>query len=79
MPRVLNVMLAAVFLLLLGPIVTNFGGKPLYVQAALVMVVLPFLLLTLACLASAARPGSLGRALRRGRQRGRRGSSSSGS
>lgn len=77
MPRVLNVMLAAVFLLLVGPIVTNFDGKPLYVQAALVMVALPFLLLTLACLASAARPGCLGRALRRGRQR--RGSSSSGS
>ena len=82
MPRVLNVMLAVVFVALLGPIVTNFDGKPAYVQAALVMVALPFLLLTLACLASAARPGSLGRALRRRgrrRQRGRRGSSSSGS
>ena len=80
MPRVLNVALAAMCLLLLGPIVTNLDGKPAYVQVALVMLSLPFLLLTLACLASAVRPGSLGRALRRRRvQRGKRGSSSSGS
>ena len=79
MPRVLNVALAAMCLLLLGPIVTNLGGKPGYVQVALVMLSLPFLLLKLACLASAARPGSLGRALRRRRgQRGKRGSSSTG-
>ncbi len=76
-PRVLNVALAAMCLLLLGPIVTNLGGKPVYVQVALVMVSLPFLLLTVACLASAARPGSLGRTLRR--RQAKRGSRSSGS
>ena len=63
-------------LLLLAPIVTNFDGKPGYVQVALVAFALPFVLLASACLASAARPGSLGRAVRRRRQR--RGSSSSG-
>ena len=68
MPRVLNVALAVVFVLLLAPIVTNFGGKPVYVQVALVMVVAPFLLLVALCLTSAARPGSLGRAVRRRRR-----------
>ena len=76
MPRVLNTFLAVVFLLLLAPIVTNFDGKPGYVQVALVAFALPFVLLAGACLASAARPGSLGRALRRRRQS--RGSSSTG-
>ena len=71
MPRVVNLALAVVLLLLVGPIVTNFTGKPAYVQAALVMVALPVLLLVVACLASAARPGSLGRALRRRRRRTR--------
>ena len=76
MPRVLNTFLAVVFLLLLAPIVTNFDGKPGYVQVALIGFALPFVLLSAACLASAARPGSLGRALRRRRQR--RSSSSTG-
>lgn len=70
-PRVLNVSLALVMLLLVAPIVTNFGGKPVYVQVALVAVTVPVLLLALACLASAARPGSLGRAVRRRRRRSR--------
>ena len=80
MPRVLNTFLAVVFLLLLAPIVTNFDGKPGYVQVALVAFALPFVLLAGACLASAARPGSLGRALRRRQRqrRQRRGSSSTG-
>ena len=72
----LNTFLAVVFLLLLAPIVTNFDGKPGYVQVALVAFALPFALLAGVCLASAARPGSLGRALRRRRQR--RGSRSTG-
>ena len=70
MPRVVNVSLAVVLLLLVAPVVTNFGGKPVYVQVVLVLVTAPVVLLSLACLASAARPGSLGRAVRR--RRGRR-------
>ena len=69
MPRILNVALAAVLLLLVAPIGTNFDGKPGYVQVALVAVAVPVALLALACLSSAARPGSLGRAVRRLRRR----------
>ena len=69
MPRVLNVSLAVVLLLLVGPVVLHFSGKPVYVQVALLAVAVPVLLLVVACLASAARPGSLGRAVRRRRRR----------
>ena len=77
MPRVLNVALAGVLLLLVAPVVTEFAGKPWYVKVFFVGFGVPVALLVAACLASAVRPGSLGRAVRR--QRGRRGSSSSGS
>ena len=70
MPRVVNVALAAVLLALVAPIVTHFDGKPAYVQVVLVLVSVPVALLALACLSSAARPGSLGRAVRRLRRRG---------
>jgi len=53
----------------LPPILTRFGGKPVYVQIALVGVMVLVVPLVLACLASAARPGSLGRAARRFRRR----------
>ena len=69
MPRVLNVALAVVLLLLVAPIVTQFDGKPAYVQVVLVCVTVPVVLLALACLSSAARPGSLGRGVRRLRAR----------
>ena len=65
MPRVLNLALAVVLLALVAPVVTKFGGKPVYVQIALVGTVVLVLPLVLACLASAARPGSLGRLARR--------------
>lgn len=71
MPRVLNASLALVFLLLLAPVVTSFGGKPWYVQAAVVLFGSPFVLVAGLCLASAVRPGSLGRAARRARARRR--------
>ena len=72
-PRVMNASLALVLMLLVGPIFTRFGGKPLYVQIALVGVMVLVVPVVLACLASALRPGSLGRAARRlrGRRRGR--------
>ena len=69
MPRGLNLSLAAVLLLLLAPIVTNLGGKPVYVQVALVGLTLLFGSLAVLCLASALRPGSLGRTVRRMRRR----------
>ncbi len=72
MPRVLNVALAVVLLLLVAPIGTQLDGKPLYAQVVLVCVSVPAALLALACLSSAARPGSLGRAVRRLRARRRR-------
>ena len=65
MPRVFNLALAALLLLLVAPAVGAFGGKPWYVQAFFVGFGLPVLLLAAAALASAARPGSLGRAVRR--------------
>jgi predicted ABC-type exoprotein transport system permease subunit len=65
----MNASLAILLLLLVAPIVTNFGGKRLYVQVALVGVMVLVLPLVLACLASAIRPGSLGRAVRRMRRR----------
>ena len=68
-PRVFNVALAVLLLLLVAPAVTAFDGKPWYVQAFFVGFGVPVLLLVVACLASAARPGSLGRALRRVRHR----------
>lgn len=69
MPRVFNVALAVLLLLLVAPVVTSFDGKPWYVQAFFVGFGLPVLLLVMAALASAARPGSLGRAVRRARRR----------
>jgi hypothetical protein len=68
-PRVVNVTVAACVGLLLGPLLTDLGGKPAYAQIALVLFALPFLLLGVLCLVSAIRPGSLGRAARRARSR----------
>lgn len=70
-PRVLNVALAAMLLVLVAPVVTAFDGKRWYVQVLFVGVAVPVALLVVACLCSAARPGSLGRALRRRRRRRR--------
>jgi hypothetical protein len=66
---VLNLALAVVLLALVGPVVTKFGGKPVYVQIALVGTVVLVLPLVVACLASALRPGSLGRFAGRLRRR----------
>lgn len=64
MPRVLNLALAGVFVLLLAPVVTSWDGKPWYVQAAFVLFGLPFLLVAVLCVMSAARPGSVARTFR---------------
>jgi hypothetical protein len=70
-PRVVNAMLALVFLAILAPITTTLPNRPGVEQAGIVLFSLPFLLLAVLCLASAIRPGSLGRALRRARARRR--------
>jgi hypothetical protein len=64
-PRVVNLAVALVFLLFLVPLIVRLPGRSLSVQVVLVVVGLPFALLTAACLASAIRPGSLGRFVRR--------------
>ena len=64
-PRAFNVSLAAVLLACLSPVVYRLGGLALWVQVLVVLLSLPVVLVALACLSSAARPGSLGRAVRR--------------
>ena len=59
MPRVLNLALAVFFLLFLVPIATHLSGRTTSAQVLLVLIALPFALLTFLCLCSAARPGSL--------------------
>ena len=71
MPRVLNVALAVVLLACVAPVVTRFDGRGLLLQVVLVLLIAPVLLLVGLCLASAIRPGSLGRAMRRMRARRR--------
>lgn len=65
MPRVLNLALAAFFLLFLVPLVTHLGGLAAVAQVLLVALAVPFALLTAALLMSAACPGSVGRLARR--------------
>ena len=69
MPRVVNAALAVFLLACVAPVVTHFAGRGLLLQVVLVATVLPVLLLVGVCLASALRPGSLGRAARRARAR----------
>jgi len=66
---VVNLALAAFFLLFLVPLVLHFAGHKVVAQVVLVLAALPLALLTVLCLASAARPGSLGRLARKMRRR----------
>ena len=68
-PRVVNVAVAVVLLACISPVFVQLGDKPAWVQALVVLLCLPVLLVVLACLASALRPGSLGRLARRLRPR----------
>lgn len=68
MPRVVNVALAALLLLFLVPVFTHLGQVGTGTRVMLVVLCVPFGLLTVACLVSAIRPGSLGRLLRRARR-----------
>ena len=71
MPRVLNGALAVFLLACVSPILTRLGDRSTWVQVLLVAFTAPVVLVSLLCLASAARPGSLGRAARRARARRR--------
>ncbi len=72
-PRVVNGALAVFLLACVSPILWTWGSHSWLVRTFLVVMVLPVLLVVGLCLASALRPGSLGRAARRLRSRGRRG------
>lgn len=69
MPRVVNVALAALLLTVLVPVATHLGRVGTGARVALIALSTPFALLVVLCLASAARPGSLGRLARRARSR----------
>ncbi len=72
MPRVVNGALAALLLLLVSPVLWTFDTRTLPVKVFLVFAIAPVLLVAGLCLSSALRPGSLGRAARRLRERRRR-------
>lgn len=69
MPRVVNVALAALLLLFLVPVATHLGRVGTGARVMLIALSAPFAVLVVLCLASAARPGSLGRLARRARSR----------
>ena len=64
-----NAALAGLLLALVSPVLWTFDDRSLPVQIFLVVMVVPVLLVVGLCLASALRPGSLGRAARRLRAR----------
>jgi hypothetical protein len=66
---VVNLALAALLLAVLVPVATHLGRVGTAVRVVLVAVCVPFAVLVVLCLASALRPGSLGRLVRRIRSR----------
>jgi peptidoglycan/LPS O-acetylase OafA/YrhL len=68
-PRVVFAAIAVVLALCLSPIIAHFGGKPGWVQGLVIALCLPVVLVIVACLSAALRPGSLGRLMRRLRRR----------
>ena len=69
MPRVVNGALAVFLAAFVAPVVSNLGDKRWYVQVVLLSMTALVLLFVVLCLASALRPGSLGRFARRHRRR----------
>ncbi|MBK5306065.1 MAG: hypothetical protein JJD92_05195 [Frankiaceae bacterium] len=53
----------------LSPVVYRFGSRPTWVQVLVVLISLPVVLVILACLSAALKPGSLGALSRRLRRR----------
>jgi hypothetical protein len=68
-PRVVFGAVAVVLTACLSPIAYAFGGKPVWVQVLVVVLSLPVVLVVVACLMAALRPGSLGRLTGRLRRR----------
>jgi hypothetical protein len=68
-PRVLNGAIAAVLVLLISPIVATWGDRSTLQRVFLTGMALFVLFFAGICLASALRPGSLGRAARRAKAR----------
>jgi ABC-type Fe3+ transport system permease subunit len=68
-PRVVFASVAVVLALCLSPIVYRFSGKPAWVQVLVIVLCTPVVLVILACLSAAIRPGSLGALTRRLRRR----------
>ncbi len=69
MPRVVNASLAVFFLLFLVPLFTHLSDVTTVARVLLVLLAVPFVLLTVLCLMSALRPGSVGRLAGRARPR----------
>ena len=69
MPRVLTGAIGVFFLAVLAPVVATWHDRPGPVKAGIVLFGAPFLVVAVLCLTSAARPGSVGRGLRRLRRR----------
>jgi len=67
-PRVVNAAGAVVLVACISPVFVRLADKPAWVQVLVVLFCLPGVLVVLACLASALRPGSLGRLARRVRR-----------
>jgi hypothetical protein len=64
-PRLLNATLGLFLLCFTAPVVAHLGGRPVWVAVLLLVFSVPVVLLALACLVSAVRPGTLGRLRRR--------------
>ena len=69
MPRVTNAAIAVVLIALMSPVVITWGDRTNVQRVFLCVMVAFFMLFVVLCLASALRPGSLGRFARRGRAR----------
>ena len=67
-PRVVFATVAVVLAGLLSPVVSRFGDHPLWVQVMIVLFCLPVVLVAVAAMMAALRPGSLGRLTRRVRR-----------
>lgn len=69
MPRVVFGAIAVVLAACLSPLAYHFGEHPLWVQVLVIALCLPIVLVIVASLMAALRPGSLGRLMRRLRRR----------
>ena len=67
-PRVVNVAVAACFLVFLVPLATHLDDVKPVARVLLLVIAVPFALGTVALLCSAVRPGSVGRLFRRARR-----------